>query len=190
MCYVNAGAYEKGRPDASTFPAAVIGAPYAGYPNESWLDIRRLDVLGPIMDARLDVCKSKGFDAVEPDNINGWENPTGFPLQPQDQINYNTWFAQHVHARGLSIALKNDGGQSAALLASFDFALTEDCWKQSLCNTYAPFVAAKKSVFTVEYTDLTTSATFHQSICPQARTAGMTALLKNRNLDSWREVCP
>jgi len=54
------------RPDAGAFPDAVKGDSN-GWSGERWLDIRRLDVLGPIMQRRLDLCKQKGFDAVEPD---------------------------------------------------------------------------------------------------------------------------
>jgi hypothetical protein len=190
VCYVNAGAYEGVRPDAASFPKSVIGLAYQGYPDEAWLDIRNIAALAPIMDARLDRCQAKGFDAVEPDNINGSENPTGFPLTAQDQIAYNTWFAGQTHARGMSIALKNDGDQSPPLLSSFDFVIAEECWSQKNCSAYAPFTNAKKAVFTVEYTETTTSAQFHQSVCPAAATAGVVAVLKHRNLDAYREVCP
>src|SRR4051794_9896951 len=68
VCYLSAGSYERGRPDAASFPAAVIGRPLEGYPDERWLDIRRVDVLGPIMERRLDRCRRTGFDGVEADN--------------------------------------------------------------------------------------------------------------------------
>ncbi|CAN5191681.1 hypothetical protein BH18ACT4_BH18ACT4_15040 [soil metagenome] len=70
ICYLSAGSYENFRPDASRFPAVVLGR-NNGWPGEKWLDIRRLDILGPIMEDRLDECAAKGFDAVEPDNIDG-----------------------------------------------------------------------------------------------------------------------
>lgn len=190
VCYMSAGSYESYRPDAASFPRVVLGAAYAGYPDERWLDIRRIDLLGPIMNRRLALCKSKRFDAVEPDNINGWENPTGFPLTRTDQIRYNRWFAARAHAHGLSVSLKNDGEQTELLLASFDFAITEGCWVESSCGLYAAFVASKKPVFTVEYTDRTSPAGFHNTICPKARAARMTAILKDRNLDAMRETCP
>jgi hypothetical protein len=47
---------------------------------EKWLDIRRIDLLAPILRARLDLCNVKGFDAIEPDNIEIYDNNTGFPL--------------------------------------------------------------------------------------------------------------
>jgi hypothetical protein len=70
-CYVNAGAWESFRADAAAFPRDVLGARYAGYPDERWLDIRRIEALAPILRARLDACRAKGFDGVDPDNVDG-----------------------------------------------------------------------------------------------------------------------
>jgi len=80
ICYLDIGAWESYRPDAGAYPEVVLGAEYFGYPEERWLDIRRLDILRPILNRRFHICARKGFDAVEPDNIAGWENKTGFPL--------------------------------------------------------------------------------------------------------------
>lgn len=38
------------------------------FPDEQWLDLRRLDLVAPIMLERLDIMKAKGCDAVEWDN--------------------------------------------------------------------------------------------------------------------------
>jgi len=78
----------------------VLGNDYEGWAGEKWLDIRQISTLAPIMRARLDLCKQKGFDAVEPDNIDGYTNATGFPLTAQDQLDYNIWLANEAHARG------------------------------------------------------------------------------------------
>ena len=48
-------------------------------------DIRRWDVLEPLLAARFKTCKDKGFDAVEPDNVDGYSNGSGFPLTATDQ---------------------------------------------------------------------------------------------------------
>jgi len=48
ICYMSAGSWENWRPDAGAFPDAVKGDSN-GWSGERWLDIRRLDVLGPIM---------------------------------------------------------------------------------------------------------------------------------------------
>ena len=110
VCYLSAGSWEEWRPDAGAFPASVKGKSN-GWPGEQWLDIRRLDILGPIMEARLDLCVEKGFDGIEPDNIDGYSNNTGFPLSATDQLTYNKFLADAAHARGLSIGLKNDVDQ-------------------------------------------------------------------------------
>ena len=117
ICYISAGSWEEWRPDADQFPASVLGNDYEGWPGEKWLDIRQIDLLAPVMRARLDLCKTKGFDGIEPDNIDNYTNDTGFPLTYQDQLAYNIWLANEAHARGLSIGLKNDDEQVADLLA-------------------------------------------------------------------------
>jgi hypothetical protein len=103
------------------------------------------------MAARLDMIKQKGFDAVEPDNIDGYSNNTGFPLTAQDQLNYNEWIAAQCHQRGLSVGLKNDIDQAVTLQPYFDWDLNEECQLYSECDNLQAFVGANKAVFQVEY---------------------------------------
>jgi endo-alpha-1,4-polygalactosaminidase (GH114 family) len=190
VCYISAGSWEDWRPDADEFPEAVLGKDYLGWPGEKWLDIRRVDLLGPIMEARLDECQAKGFDGVEPDNLDGYTNRTGFPLTYQDQLAYNIWFADQAHARGLSIGLKNDGDQAADLVAYFDWALVEDCFVEGWCENLEVFRSSGKPVFGAEYTDHLTVTEFITQICPQAAQLEYNVILKNRDLDAWRDTCP
>lgn len=187
ICYISVGSWEEWRPDADQFPASVIGNDYEGWPGEKWLDIRQIDVLAPIMQARLDECRAKGFDGIEPDNIDGFTNDTGFPLTYKDQLAYNIWLANEAHARGLSIGLKNDAEQVADLLPYFDWALTEDCFAEGWCEEMLPFIEAGKPVFAAEYTDMDITT---DQFCPQANEMNFSAILKNRELDAWREACP
>lgn len=182
ICYVNAGAEEDFRPDRAAFPRAVQGAP-DGWPGERLLDIRRLDVLRPIMAARFDGCRQKGFDAVEADLVDGYAQDSGFPLTPADQLAYDRMLADLAHARGLGIGLKNDLDQVPDLVGSFDFAIDEQCFEYDECDRLAPFVRAGKAVFTAEYA--LDPATF----CPRARAAGFSSIRKHENLDAWREPC-
>ncbi|XSG74040.1 endo alpha-1,4 polygalactosaminidase [Herpetosiphon llansteffanensis] len=186
VCYINVGAWEDWRADAADFPSSVLGNDYEGWPGEKWLDIRQIELLAPIMRARMDECKSKGFDGIEPDNINGYQNPTGFSLTANDQLAYNRWLANEAHSRGLSIGLKNDSEQVSELLAYYDWALTEDCFDQGWCGELSPFIAAGKPVFAIEYSD--TGAQTSQ-FCPQARQLGINAMLKHRELDAYRVGC-
>lgn len=151
ICYLDVGSWESFRPDADRFPRSVIGRAYEGYPDERWLDIRRIDLLAPILRQRFDLCRRKGFDAVEPDNIAGYENKTGFPLTATDQLRFNRWVAREVHRRGMSVALKNDPGQVKQLVGRFDFAVVEECFAYDECGMFSPFVAAGKAVFVAEY---------------------------------------
>jgi hypothetical protein len=186
ICYLSAGSWESWRPDAGLFPDSVIGKEYEGWPGENWLDIRQIDLLGPVMAARLDICQAKGFDAVEPDNIDGYTNDTGFPLTYDDQLTYNRWLAEQAHARGLSIGLKNDSEQVGDLLESFDWALTEDCFAEGWCQDMLPFVAAGKAVFAAEYTDTGMTT---ELFCAQANVQNINGILKHRELDAYRESC-
>lgn len=187
ICYVSVGSWEDWRPDAGDFPAAVLGNEYAGWAGERWLDIRRIDLLGPIMRARLDLCRQKGFDAVEPDNIDGYQNDTGFALTAADQLRYNRWLANEAHVRRLSIGLKNDSEQVTQLIADFDWALTEDCFDQGWCSDLAPFLDAGKAVFAAEYTD---TGVVLADFCAEAQELGLSPILKHRDLDSYRLGCP
>lgn len=53
---------------------------------------------------RLDVAVYKGCDGVEPDNVDGYTNNTGFILTAEDQLMYNRFLADEAHERGLLIA--------------------------------------------------------------------------------------
>lgn len=182
MCYFSAGSYEDWRPDANQFPASVLGRSN-GWPGEKWLDIRNLSALAPIMRARLDLCKQKGFDGADPDNVDGYTNRTGFPLTAQDQLTFNTWIANEAHARGLSVGLKNDGDQAASLTAIFDWALVEQCFEYNECALYQPFVTRGKPVFEIEY-NLDPIA-----FCTQANAMNFNALYKHLSLDAYRIAC-
>jgi hypothetical protein len=181
-CYISAGTWENWRPDASKFPASVKGAGN-GWPGEKWLDIRRIDILGPIMQARLDLCASKGFEAVEPDNVDGYSNDTGFNLRASDQIKYNQFLANEAHKRGLFVFLKNDIEQVDQLLPYFDGALNEECFRYHECDALRHFIAAGKPVMQVEYKKLTSS------FCPQANSYNFNSMRKHLSLDAYREPC-
>jgi hypothetical protein len=187
VCYISVGSWEDWRPDAEDFPEEVIGRDYEGWPGERWLDIRRIDLLAPILRARLDLCAAKGFDGVEPDNVEVVGNDTGFPITYQEQLAYALWLSGEAHSRGLAIGLKNAPEMAADLAGVFDFAVTEDCFDYGWCGQMAPFLQSGKPVFAIEYTD--TEVDF-DAACRQAKQLGMSMLLKNRDLDAFLFSCP
>lgn len=182
ICYFSAGSWEDWRDDADDFPAAVLGNGN-GWPGERWLDIRRLDVLMPIMEARMDVCKAKGFDAIEPDNIDGYSNSTGFSLSGADQLAYNKALAAAAHVRGLSIGFKNNVEQAGASEPFFDFAINEECFMWDECGELSVFIDAGKAVFHAEY-DLDLD-----EFCDEANDLGFSSILKDINLGASVSFC-
>ncbi len=183
VCYFSAGSWENWRPDRKKFPKSVIGKKLDGWPDERWLDIRQLKQLMPIMSKRLDQCRDKGFDAVDPDNLDGYANaPTGFPLRSKHSLAYLKALAKAAHARGLAIGLKNSLALLPKATSAVEFAVNEQCLQYRECGVYAGFVAAGKPVFHVEY-----SGTI-QAICA-ARPAGFSTVRKHLNLDAWAQYC-
>ena len=129
VCYISAGSWENWRPDAATFPAAVIGSA-DGWPGEKWLDIReprrrsgRSWKRGWISAAR------KASTRIEPADVDGYTNSTRFPLTAQDQLRYNT-LPRERRARARAVGGLEErprSGQRPA--ASFDWALNEECFQ-------------------------------------------------------------
>lgn len=190
LCYMDMGTWEEWRPDADAYPASVLGTAWDEWPGERYLDIRQLDVLAPILEARLDLCAAKGFDAVEPDNIDtygGGEAGTGFPLTEADQLRFNRWLADAAHARGLAIGQKNAPELTSSLVGTYDFAVTEDCVADGWCDAMILYLDAGKAVFAIEYTDRTSERAF-VAACERNRN-GVSLVLKHRELDAWRRGC-
>ena len=169
VCYVSGGSWEKGRPDASSFPSGVLGKVLVGWPDEKWLDVAQTSVLEPLMRARAQKCKNAGFDAIDWDNVDGYANDNGLGITAQAQITYDKLLATIAHDLGLSVALKNDLDQIPQLVSSFDFAVNEQCAEYNECNLLDPFTKAGKAVAQIEYAGQTSA------FCAAANTAGRSA---------------
>lgn len=187
VCYLNAGAWEDWRPDRGDFPEELLGNRYEGWPGEYWLDIRRIDLLALPMTTRLDLCVQKGFDGVEPDNLDGYANNTGFPITSEDQITYNRWFAEQAHARNLAVGLKNDPDQIETLVPYFDWITTESCFHEGWCQQVTPFIEAGKPVIAIEYTNDPSEI---DAICHLPLANKIEIIFKYLQLQAWRRTCP
>lgn len=190
ICYFSAGSREDWRPDAGSFKASDYGKGVAGWSGENWLDVRSANVRS-IMQKRLDLAVSKKCDGVEPDNVDGYQNSSGFPLTEAHQLDYNNFLATESHARKLSVGLKNALDLVPKLVASFDWALNEECLAYKECGLLKPFITANKAVFHVEYVDNSgQGAAKKGSVCGQSTIAGFSTLIKTWDLDAWRLTCP
>ncbi|MBB6426893.1 endo alpha-1,4 polygalactosaminidase [Sphingopyxis sp. JAI128] len=178
ICYFDAGVYETYRQDAYKFQALtpqIWGKDDLGWPGSYWLDIRRISELEPIMKARMQMCKDKGFDAVDPDEINGWENDSGFPLTFDDQLAYNRALAGWAHDLGLSIGQKGDIAQTRQLADYFDFMLNEECFQYDECTDPWDSVTGEFVVGLQRYVE--------------QNKAVFIAEYKNYNAAKWAKIC-
>lgn len=184
VCYFSAGSSEKWRADFPKFLPRDMGKPLQGWQGENWLDIRSSNVR-KIMRARIDLAARKGCDGVDPDNVNGYANPTGFPLTAKDQLNYNLFLSHQAHARGLAVGLKNDIAQISVLAPSFDFAINEQCHEFAECSGYGSFTSVGKPVLNVEYQQRyvdNTGGAF-DGLCAKARSENLHTLVLPLLLD-------
>ena len=133
------------------------------------------------------MCALKGFDGVEPDNVEIYDNDSGFPITYADQLAFAIWLANEAHTRGLAIGLKNAPDMAVDALPYFDFSVLEDCHAYNWCADLRPFIEAGKPVFAIEYTDMGVD---FNAACAEAKSLGVSMLLKHRNLDAYREGCP
>ena len=192
--YMTAGDIERWRPDYEQFVAfdrrcggCLRGKPFSPrFPDEYWANINdgrgQADFMLQMIRARTDRVAGAGFDGVEYDIVDTYaqgRRVTGFRVSADTQLAYNIALATMAHADGLSVALKNDGGQIPDLLPYFDYAINEQCFQYDECDYPEPglraFVKAGKPVFQAEYR-LDPSA-----FCPTANRWDFNSILKAKN---------
>ncbi len=187
ICYFSAGSFEDFRPDSDDFDPTAIGAVLDGFDGENWLDVRHESVR-TVVQARLDLAVDKGCDGVEPDNVDGYANESGFDLTPDDQLDFNRFLAREAGSRGLLVGLKNDLDQIPDLVDDFDFAVNEQCFEFDECDAVQPFLDADKPVFNAEYESSLRDD--HDDVCEDARDRGIRTLILPIDLDdSFRISC-
>jgi hypothetical protein len=175
ICYIDVGTAENWRPDYGKFPPSVMGSSN-GWPGENWLNVADLSTLEPIMTARFQMCQAAGYDAVEPDNMDGYENSTGFSITAAQQLTYDEWIANEVHSLGMAVFQKNDSDQASTLQPYFDGVIDEQCNQYAECSAYNSYLSAGKPVLNAEYSGGT-------SFCAADNAAGIMGALYALALD-------
>ena len=187
ICYFSAGSWEEWRDDVGSVSNAALGNKLENWDDEKWFDIMHPDVRS-LMIARLDHAVERGCDGVEPDNVDGFANASGFPLTAAEQLDYNRFLADEAHNRGLSVGLKNDLDQLTELEPWFDWALNEECVAYNECGRLKTFTKADKAVFHTEYVDDWSDAEdLADEVCG---TGDLSTLVKTWDLGPEFLACP
>lgn len=135
-----------------------------------------LKIVGPWLDG----CARKGFDAVEPDNLDSWtRRGASGVLTRSGNISFARMLVHRAHAHGLAIAQKNTPqlGSTGRSSIGFDFAVAEECEVYGECGRYTK--AYGRSVIEIEYTDNGRAA--YARSC-RARSGEHSIILRDRDV--------
>ena len=99
----------------------------------------------------MDGCASKGFKAVEPDNLDSWTRSNGLLTESQ-AVAYAASLTSYAHGKGLAVGQKNtaDLGTANARQIGFDFAVAEECADFNECQNFTATYG--DNVIVIEYT--------------------------------------
>ena len=151
------------------------------WPGEVLLDIRtdaRRRALVAIFAPILRTCAEKGFDAVEPDNVDSWVRSRG-RISQRDALAFSRGIVRVAHSSGLAVAQKN----AAALLrrrasVGWDFAVVEECHVYRECRRFLR--AYDDAVVEIEYDDAGGLSNF-RAAC-RSHGSSIAIVYRDRNL--------
>jgi hypothetical protein len=156
--------------------------------SEIVLDVSSSDKRARVLAAlapQLDACAAKGFQGVEPDNLNSWERSQGL-LSMADDIEMAKLLAGYAHQKGLAIAQKNTSEIAMEISArraqiGFDFAIVEECQPYGDCDAFSDVYGDRW--FEIEYSDFADDGGVQnlKDAC-QARGATVSVILRDRNV--------
>lgn len=198
VAYFSAGSFEDWRSDAKEFAKSDLGRNMDGWEGEKWLQTNSQNVRD-IMRKRMDMAVAKGFDGIDPDNIDGYDNKNGVGLKKADTINFVRWLADEGHARGLSVGLKNGGDIVRDVIDYVEFCVQEQAVQYDDEEAFTPFLKKGKPIFHVEYPKGDDPDNKKQNderrvegkkrdkaFCLKSK--GWSTIIKNVKLDQWVQV--
>ncbi len=169
ICYVNAYQTQPdddgSRPDEkSQWPEHLVLTELGDDPNwggEYLIDIStpefRTDAANHVQQM-IQECDTKGFEAVEFDNLDSWTRFDDTPLEDEvpfdrdDAIAYAELLVAAAHDLGLAAAQKNTADLTKAEARTqigFDFAIAEECGRWKECGAYRKVYG--NNVIVIEY---------------------------------------
>ncbi|KAF4457097.1 hypothetical protein F53441_885 [Fusarium austroafricanum] len=194
ICYFSAGTWEKWREDARSFPKKDLGKGLDGWPDERWVNISSIAVRA-IMAKRIALAAEKGCDAIDPDNMDGYDNDNGLGLTEQDTISYVQFLSAEAAKYNMVMGMKNGGDITEEVIDYVAFCINESCIQYRECDLYAPYIEAGKPVFNIEYPKSAPKVSKDQKakICSTKGAAkysdDFSKIVKKMSLDSWAMYC-
>mmetsp|Transcript_7709 Transcript_7709/g.13533 ORF Transcript_7709/g.13533 Transcript_7709/m.13533 type:complete len:364 (+) Transcript_7709:191-1282(+) len=168
MCYLSVGTIEPYRPyfqslspeKLEKWQSLSMGS-VKHFDNEMYLDIRQEETLIPLIRERLEILKSQGCDAVEPDNLDcyqagacagQWKSWTRRRKLQQSAL-YAIQIAQMAHELDMAITIKNSLELYAypGILEVFDGAAVSNCVFYKECDIMRVWDILDKLVMGTEY---------------------------------------
>jgi hypothetical protein len=198
ICYFSAGSYEPNRPDSWRFKDDDMGKELDGWPGEHWLRLGSQNVRD-IMTDRIAIAAGMGCNAIDPDNVDGYDNDNGLDLTEQDSIDFMRFLAKQAADKGMITGLKNAAAIIDSVIDVVHFSVNEQCVQYDECADFAAFPANNKPVFNIEYpagdgtTDVKAFAANTVSKSCDKGTSnngeGFNTVLKYMNLSGWVQYC-
>lgn len=131
--------------------------------NEAVFDVSTADkrhALAEIQKPWIQACKTAGYDAIDPDNLDSYTRSRGV-LTFDDDREYLKLIVPYAHSVGLAVAQKNVNSEFGATgktfvdtvspAQGFDFAIAEECQVYRECADYTDVYGGR--VYEIEYTD-------------------------------------
>ncbi|KAF8848829.1 hypothetical protein BDZ45DRAFT_774535, partial [Acephala macrosclerotiorum] len=136
---------------------------------------------------------TKGCDAVDPDNTDGYNNPEGQQtVSKQEAIDYIKWLNSIVTANNMTMRLKDSQGIIDDVKDVVTFTVNEQCAYFGECYLYGNFLAPGKPVYHIESPDLHPNNTIRAHDCeptPSILPSGLSAVMKSKDLDGRAYYC-
>ena len=170
ICYVNAFQTQANEPDADrpdekdNWPAELVLTALGDDPNwdgEYLIDLSSVEkraAAAAWVKPMTQACATKGFQAVEFDNLDSWTRFADSPVASQppfgraEAVAYAALLVTDAHTADLAAAQKNTAELSAAEARTqigFDFAIAEECGRWKECGRYRANYG--NLVFVIEY---------------------------------------
>jgi len=195
ICYFSAGSFEPDRPDSYRFQQSDLGKPVKGWPGEHWLNLSSPSVR-EIMASRVEIASQMGCDAIDPDNVDGYQNDNGWSLTSDDSVEFLEFLVGKASELNLAVGLKNAGDIISDVLPLVQFAVNEQCAQFDNCSPFRPFIKAGKPVFHIEYphgAPSNVSAAESTDACTSVGSSvgsiHFSTIMKSSKLDGWAQYC-